>query len=715
MADRHLEPAELQAWLDGEAAPQDHARLEAHLRSCQVCGDAVSRAAWEVGLTQIAGPLLAGPEEGASAPSPGFEDRVLERIRATPRDAAPPLRALPPVPRPASFSTRFRWAAAAAAALAAASAGLWFARDTGRSPDDMPTGGQGGAVATARNGGVLRWSGENFDRGLAGSTWIAMDAAVPTSVGGILHPPAPSSIQVRLPGGGWLEAGPSSWLSVGADGEFALLEGALTASADPSGRLVVEVPGAVVTATGEVEVSARTPSGAKNAEGARWLGAWAAARAKDATPGTPETAPPAAALVVYARRGPVEFAASPGPVRNSLERTVIPEGHALVVLEKKVYRVAAALQEAMPEQTGWLEGMPVPPDSKFFRGGVQPAGTGPAPAPPPHFGTGGGPVRNSLERAMADRDRGAEGRAYALSIYDSIGGAEAVAAAAGAVDDPAVLVRSAAVRVLALNAWADRERAFTALRKLARDPDAGVARFAILAIKVLGDRGAIPDLKTLVVDDDAPPDLPGVVDDDAPPDSPGVVDDDAPPDSPAVMPDGRQYRGPRTVAQVYAFDALVYFGDTTALSKAAELVPKVAGDKTLSAALLNAIKIAVKKLDHAEIRGLLSSEIPGIRAAAIRALGDASEARKALSDPSEVIRLAAAEVLLVGPGAEGFGDWVVPTTGSHIYQRELVRQAAAWLAAHPGSVAPEWATTLARTVLQSPQLSYFSGSPASKC
>ena len=121
-------------------------------------------------------------------------------------------------------------------------------------------------LASARSGGVLRWSGKHFDRSLAGSAWVAMDAAVPTFAGEILHSPAPSSIHVRLPGGGWLEAGPSSWLAVGAESEFALLEGALTATADPSRSLVVEVPGAVVTATGEVEVSARTPSGAKSAE-----------------------------------------------------------------------------------------------------------------------------------------------------------------------------------------------------------------------------------------------------------------------------------------------------------------------------------------------------------------------------------------------------------------------------------------------------------------
>ena len=167
------------------------------------------------------------------------------------------------------------------------------------------------------------------------------------------------------------------------------------------------------------------------------------------------------------------------------------------------------------------------------------------------------------------------------------------------------------MRVLALNAWSDRERAFVALRRLARDPDAGVARFAIMAIKVLGDRGAIPDLKALVVDDDAPPDSPAVVDDDAPPDSPAVVDDDAPPDSPMVTPAGLQYRGPRTVAQVYAFDALVYFGDISTLDNAAALVPKVAGDAVLSRELENAVKLAVQKLDHDQIRALLGSELPG--------------------------------------------------------------------------------------------------------
>ena len=218
MADRHLEPGDVQAWLDGEAAPLEHARLEAHLRSCQDCRDLASRAAWEVGLIPIA-----GTEEGAAAPSPGFEDRVLERIRATPRDAVPPLRALPPVPRPAPFSRRLRWVAAAAAVLAAASAGLWFAKGTGTSPDDMPTGGEGSAVASARSGGVLRWSGKHFDRSLAGSAWVAMDAAVPTFAGEILHSPAPSSIHVRLPGGGWLEAGPSSWLAVGAGGHQPLI------------------------------------------------------------------------------------------------------------------------------------------------------------------------------------------------------------------------------------------------------------------------------------------------------------------------------------------------------------------------------------------------------------------------------------------------------------------------------------------------------------
>jgi len=695
MPDRHLEPGELQAWLDGEAAPQEHARLEAHLRSCQVCREAVSRAAWEVGLI-----LTAGPDEGAAAPSPDFTDRVLERIRATPRGVEPPLRALPPVPRPAPLSRRLRFAAAAAAVLAAASVGLWFAGGTGRSPDAMPTGGQGGAVVEARRGGVLRWTGRSFDRSLAGSAWVATDAAVPTSAGEILHSPAPSSIRVRLPGGGWLDAGPSSWLSYGGDGGFALLEGALTASADPSGRLVVEVPGVVVTVTGEVEVSARTPSGARSAEGARWLGAWAAARTEGAAPGTPPTPAPAAALVIYARRGPVEVAGSPGPVRNSLEKATIPEGQALVVLEKKVYRVATALEEAMPEETGWLAGMPVPPDSKFFRAGA--TAPGPAPAPPPHLGTGGGPVRNSLERALADRDREAEARAYALSIYDSVGGVEAVAAAAGAVDDPAVLVRSAAVRILALNAWADRERAFAALRILAKDPDAGVARFAILAIKVLGDRGAIPILKALVVDDDAPPDSPAVVDDDAPPDSPAVVDDDAPPDSPAVTPDGRQYRGPREVARVYAFDALVYFGDTSTLAQAAALVPRVAGDRTLAGALHNAIKNAVKRLDHAEIRGLLASEISGMRAAAIRALGDASEARKALKDPSESIRLATLEVLLVGPGAEGFGEWEIQVDGSLPYRLELARLVGHHVASRPGVTVPDWAVRLCRSLLESP-------------
>jgi hypothetical protein len=518
-----------------------------------------------------------------------------------------------------------------------------------------------------------------------------------------------------MPGGGRLDAGPSCFLALGEEGEFALLEGAVTATAGPGkpeggtpGRLVVEAPGIVASTGGEIEVSVRTPSGARSRAGAEWLGAWAGARAKDAPAGAPIPEAPAAAVIVFARKGPVEVAGSPGPVRNQLERQVVPEGQALVLLESRVYRVLAVEENPPPESAAWTEGMPVPPDSRFLRRGA-PDGTAPAPAPG-GVGASPGPVRNTLERLEGSRE--ARERAYALSLHEGIGGVEAVEAALRAVDDAAVIVRSAAVRVLALNAWADRPRALEALRRLARDPDAGVARFAILALKTLDDRDAIPVLQGIVVDDDAPPEKPvgpAVVDDDAPPEKPvgpAVVDDDAPPEKPVgpAMVDVVTPHGPSVVARVYAFDALVHFGDISTVTQAAALEPRVAEDEVLLRVLRGAVTRAFQLLDREVIRGHVNSEFPGVRAAALRALQDVSLAAPALQDSSEIVRLAAVEVHLLGPGAVGFGDWAPTLEGSDRYRARLVELMVDRTVAHPEEALPDWVGIPCRALLSSDQV-----------
>jgi hypothetical protein len=629
----------LQAYLDGECAPDERHEVEAHLHSCQACLDGITRASWEVGLILLAAPLTpAVPRtRSVTGPSAGFAGRVMDRVRATPRDAAPvetpeaPApggRAAPAPPdespgaphavpaepsgrilRPAPAMAWRTWAGLAATAAVAAAASFILLRGEPRPETPSSRNLEGRGVVVARNGGVLRWKDRTqFDLGLAGSVWIAKDDSSPTLPGEFLHSSAPSSVHMQLPGGGRLTAGPLASLAVGEGDTVALLDGALTATAGPRGPLVVETPAGRVETKGAVEVSVRTVSDTRT--GQAWLGAWTSAGAPGGAPAAPA---PAATVAVFAREGSVEVAAS-GPVRNSLERHTLHRGQALLVVDAKVFTFGAVDDDAPPEHASALAGLPVPPGSLFLK--APPAA--PAPPPPPPGGIGAsGPVRNSLERAMAEVTGDPGTRAYALSVYDGVGGAEAVAAAAKAVEDPAVLVRSTAVRVLALNASADRPKALAALRLLAKDVDEGVAVFAIRALMALADRGALPILQNMVVDDDAPPES-------------GAA--------------------PVSV-QVAAFQALVHFGDTSRFAAAASRLTRLDTSREPGATLQQTVATVIQRLPAEKVRELLADPRPALRAAALEASMDVEAARTALGDASPAVQMAAARVLLTRQAA----------------------------------------------------------------
>jgi HEAT repeat protein len=608
----------LQAHFDGEDTPDERNRIQAHLHTCQVCPEFISGAAWEVGLLLLNAPSIGGV--ALAAPSAGFAGRVRERVRATPRVA--PLRLLPPG---SGRPPRISWAggaAAAAAVVVAVAAGLLLLdrREPTPAPADSPTPkGTGSIVATG--GGLVRWSGR-FDRSLEGSIWTGQDEVAPTLPGEALHSPAPSTVRMRMPEGGRLEAGPLSWLAVGEGDEVALLEGALTAEA--AGKpLVVEIPGYRVTVPGEVEVSVRTASAASDSGAPLWLGAWAASRKTDAAPGAAQPVTPGIVAAIYARKGGIEVAGSPGPVRNSLERAgpvrnslersgpvrnslekvKLGEGQALIVIDGKLYILRSVEENPPGDKGGWLQGLPTPPRSLFFRGRRGGSATF---APPPPPGYSSGPVRNSLERLLGDPAAGVRAKVYALTVYEGTGGAPAVAAAARAATDAAVEVRSTAVRVLALHALSDRATAFAALRTLARDGDEGVARFAILALKTLKDAEAAPLLRAVVADEAAP-----------------------------------------VVARVYAFDALVSFGDVSLVADAAGLAPKVERDAQLTRALEFAVTSALSLPGAPPARTLITDARPAVRAAALRALKDREACKAALDDSSPLVQIAAAQTLLM--------------------------------------------------------------------
>jgi HEAT repeat protein len=672
------------ASVDDDGPPEDRERARAHLLSCLTCRDVASRAVWEVGLFLMADP---GAEAAVPGPSAGFTARLMAAVREAPRAPAAPeprLRLVPPEPSPVPPPRPVPWglwAGVAAAAGLAASIGFLLLRGEPEViPEQRSSQEMGKGVVVARGGGVLRWTGP-FDGSFAGSDWIAKGASSPPSPGEILHSPAPSSVQLRMPEGSRLEAGSPSWLAVGRGDEIAVLDGAITASAGPAGEggaggsLTVEAPGLRAVTGGEIEVSVRTPGGVAGPGSAAWLGGWRSERLPGvaAVPAVPAAVPlPRSTVVVFARKGAasVHIVAAAGPVRNSVERVVVPQGHALVLVAGKVYPMLAVDDDAPPERAGWLPGMPVPPDSQFFgrfRGGLL------APAEQPEGPLMSGPVRNSVERTLGDPDP--EARAYALSVAGSMGGAEAVAAAVKAAGDPTVLVRSAAVRVLALNAWADRARALEALRRLAKDRDAGVAVFAIVSLKALADRDAIPVLLGLVaVDDDAPTEV-----------APGVDDD-----------------GPPEAARVYAFDALVAFGDASLVDRAAALAPKVAGDPNLAGALSNAVSAAFVRLDKEALRAYLPDARPGVRAATLGALGDADAARAALADPSEFVRVAAVRVLGTVPGPLDLEVFRPLLSGTEAVRWAVVESVSTRMSREPAARAPDWLRETALALLRSP-------------
>jgi HEAT repeat protein len=539
------------------------------------------------------------------------------------------------------------WAGLAATAAVAAAASFILLRGEPAELAPSQHNLEGRGVVVARNGGVLRWRDrKQFDLGLAGSVWIAKDDSSPTLPGEFLHSSAPSSVHMQLPGGGRLTAGPLASLAVGEGDSIALLDGALTATAGAKASLVVETPAGRVETTGAVEVSVRTVSDAKS--GQAWLGAWPESRRPGAAPAP---AAPRATVAVYAREGTVEVAAASGPVRNSLERHVhvLKQGQALVMSEAKVYTLGVVDDDAPPEQPSMLGGLPVPPDSQFL-----PAAA-PAPAPPPSIGASG-PVRNSLERVMADATTDPAARAYALSVFEGVGGAEAVDAAAKAAEDPAVMVRSAAVRILALNASADRPKALAALRRLAMDKDEGVAVFAIRALLALEDRACIPILLPMVVDDDAPPE---------------------------------SGSAPASV-QVAAFQTLVYFGDTSRLAAAASHLVRLDPDREPGILLQTTLDEAFQKMPPEKVREYLADPRPGVRAAALFASKDLDAAKSALGDAAPVVRLAAAGVVLIASPSVEFDSLRPLVSGSpevrtaFLHRVQTVGRVREWI------VYPDW-------------------------
>jgi anti-sigma factor RsiW len=111
MTCRTLSPEDLVAWTDGELAPADARRVEAHVASCAAC-------AREADLLRRTGELVG--KLPRVQPSEGFADRVAAAARAESRLEA--ARA----GRPARV--RFlRWAAASAAVVVAGVGVAWLA------------------------------------------------------------------------------------------------------------------------------------------------------------------------------------------------------------------------------------------------------------------------------------------------------------------------------------------------------------------------------------------------------------------------------------------------------------------------------------------------------------------------------------------------------------------------------------------------------------
>lgn len=113
-----LSPEELVAWLDGECAAAEAARVQSHVAACAECRR-------EAELLRGSAALLARLP-GLAAPA-GFETRVVAAARAVPASSG------------RMFRLRPRVAAAAAAIVAVAAGVWWIAADRGASSASVLT------------------------------------------------------------------------------------------------------------------------------------------------------------------------------------------------------------------------------------------------------------------------------------------------------------------------------------------------------------------------------------------------------------------------------------------------------------------------------------------------------------------------------------------------------------------------------------------------
>lgn len=132
MTCNELPEEDLVAWLDGESAPADAARVAAHVAACAVCGR-------EAALLRESGELLARLPD--LSPSSGFEARVVAAVRSD-RDGVTAT-----APRGRLVLLRPRVAAAAAAVLVGVTAGAWWLSSNGNAERDVLTAREEQAIA----------------------------------------------------------------------------------------------------------------------------------------------------------------------------------------------------------------------------------------------------------------------------------------------------------------------------------------------------------------------------------------------------------------------------------------------------------------------------------------------------------------------------------------------------------------------------------------
>ncbi len=583
------------AYLDGEARGEDALLSHDHVAACSECGAAVRRTVAALALFLRHSLPSAPAAPVPSAPTPGFTASVMARVRSEGRPAprrpaagtTPPVVVLPrlaPAARGRLLPLR-RIAAAAGIAAAAlgAVAALYLAILA-----PPRTGGASPTHATLEDlRGVAFLSGGRNGRPV-NDVWAQRGDHVPP--GEILHSPAPSTHRLSLPGRGRLNAGPSSWLAYRGESEVAVGYGSIvlaapaaTGDADAAPAYRILIPGAVVETRGEVEVTVVAPE----AESRTWL---AGLPLPDPAAPLPPGGPAAAALYVRAVRGDarVHLASDRGPGET------LEQGQALEVVGGRPFPRAAS-----DEPPAWSAPLREP-----GAGEALPAATFAAAL------TGrGGSAQESLRALAADGSAPPQDRALALSMLADLDTPGAVETAAAVIDDPAIPVRSAAVRVLALRTSQDRPRALAALRTRIADADPGVAVAAIRAIRALRDEEAAPLLLAAVENSAAVPTL---------------------------------------EARVHAASALSAWGRHQHAAAIAELYPLVAEDTALDDVLRSAVSRSFAHFRPADLAGLLTHAVPGVRAAAIATLRDPEAARKMLDDPDETVRARAVEAYLAG-------------------------------------------------------------------